>query len=216
MSESGESSGQMQPEASTAALGVGAAATATRRWRRHVTVENLFFVAILLVAAFLLARHQGMFLAVPSVQPGSQVDRTVVAPDFILPDLDGTPIRLSDHRGKVVLLNFWATWCPPCRAEMPSMEKLYQAYRERGLAILAISNDLSGRSAVEPFVRERGLTFPILLNPEAGVFAQYGVRGLPTSYVLDRRGRIVSGEIGARDWSSGAARDAVERLLEER
>jgi peroxiredoxin len=98
---------------------------------------------------------------------------------------------------------------------MPSIEKLYQLYRERGLTILAISNDVSGRSVVEPFVRERGLTFPILLNPEGDVFAQYGVRGLPTSYVLDRRGRIVSGEVGARDWSAAAAREAVERLLAE-
>lgn len=95
------------------------------------------------------------------------------------------------------------------------MEKLYQAYRDRGLIILAISSDVSGRAVVEPFVRERGLTFPILLNPEADVFAQYGVRGLPTSYVLDRRGRVVSGEVGARDWSSGAAREAVDRLLAE-
>jgi peroxiredoxin len=180
-----------------------------------VTVENLVLILMLVVAAFFFARRQGFFLDSPSVQPGSQSERNVVAPDFILPGLNGTPVRLSDHRGNVVLLNFWATWCPPCRAEMPSIEKLYQLYRERGLTILAISNDVSGRSVVEPFVRERGLTFPILLNPEGDVFAQYGVRGLPTSYVLDRRGRIVSGEVGARDWSAAAAREAVERLLAE-
>lgn len=190
-------------------------AEAPRTWRRHVTVENLVLILMLVVAAFFFARRQGFFLDSPSVQPGSQSERNVVAPDFILPGLNGTPVRLSDHRGNVVLLNFWATWCPPCRAEMPSIEKLYQLYRERGLTILAISNDVSGRSVVEPFVRERGLTFPILLNPEGDVFAQYGVRGLPTSYVLDRRGRIVSGEVGARDWSAAAAREAVERLLAE-
>lgn len=184
-------------------------------WRRHLTVENLVFIAILVVAAFLFARRQGLFLDSPSVQPGSQGERDIAAPAFVLPDLSGTPIRLSDHRGKVVLLNFWATWCPPCRAEMPSMEKLYQAYRDRGLTILAISNDVSGKSVVEPFVRDRGLTFPILLDPEGGVFLQYGVRGLPTSYVVDRKGRVVSGEIGARDWSSGTAREAVEHLLAE-
>jgi thiol-disulfide isomerase/thioredoxin len=156
-----------------------------------VTVENLVLILMLVVAAFFFARRQGFFLDSPSVQPGSQSERNVVAPDFILPGLNGTPVRLSDHRGNVVLLNFWATWCPPCRAEMPSIEKLYQLYRERGL------------------------TFPILLNPEGDVFAQYGVRGLPTSYVLDRRGRIVSGEVGARDWSAAAAREAVERLLAE-
>ncbi|OGB95811.1 MAG: hypothetical protein A2Z31_04825 [candidate division NC10 bacterium RBG_16_65_8] len=178
-------------------------------------MKNTLLVALLVVAAFLFTLRQGFFLASPSVQPGEWHDRSVSVPEFILPDLGGTPIRLSDHRGKVVLLNFWATWCPPCRAEMPSMETLYQVYRGRGLAILAISNDVSGKSAVEPFVRERGLTFPILLNPEGDVFAQYGVRGLPTSYLVDRRGRVVSAEIGARDWSSGAARETVERLLPE-
>jgi peroxiredoxin len=189
--------------------------TVARTWRRHLTMENLFFIAVLLVLAFFLARRQGYFLDSPSVEPGSRSERDVVAPEFVLPALDGPPVRLSDHRGKVVLLNFWATWCPPCRAEMPSMEKLYQGYRDRGLTILAISSEVSGRTVVEPFVRERGLTFPILLNPEGDVFAQYGVRGLPTSFVLDRQGRIVSAEIGARDWSSGAAREGVERLLAE-
>jgi peroxiredoxin len=186
-----------------------------RTWRRYVTAENLFLIAMLGMAAFLFARRQGLFLDSPSIQPGSRNERSVVAPGFVLPDLGGMPIRLSDHRGNVVLLNFWATWCPPCRAEMPSMEKLYQVYRERGLTILAISSDVSGRTAVEPFVRKRGLTFPILLNPERDVFAQYGVRGLPTSYLVDRRGRVVSSEIGARDWSSGAVRETVERLLAE-
>lgn len=216
MNESGESSGQTQSVASTAAPGVAAAGKATRRWRRHLTADKLFLVATLLVLALLVARRQGFFLDAPSVQPGSQHERSVVAPEFILPAMDGPPVRLSDQRGKVVLLNFWATWCPPCRAEMSSIEKLYQAYRERGLVILAISNDVSGRTVVEPFVRERGLTFPILLNPDGDVFIQYGVRGLPTSYVLDRSGRIVSGEIGARDWSGDAAREAVERLLAEK
>jgi len=112
-------------------------------------------------------------------------------------------------------VNFWATWCPPCRAEMPSMEKLYQAYRDRGLVILAISGDRASRSSVEAFVQELGVTFPILLDPEGNVFAQYGVRGLPTSYLLDRRGRIVSAEAGARDWNGTAARRVVEALLND-
>jgi peroxiredoxin len=186
-----------------------------RTWRRHVSVDNLFLIAMLVVAAFLFARRQGFLLASPSIQPGDWRERSAIAPEFILPDLGGTPVRLSDHRGKVVLLNFWATWCPPCRAEMPSIDKLYQAYGDRGLTILAISSDVSGRTVVEPFVRERDLSFSILLDPGAEVFAQYGVRGLPTSYLVDRRGRVASGEIGARNWSGDAARELVERLLAE-
>ncbi len=186
-----------------------------RGWRRHVTVNNIFFVAMLLVVGFGLARRQGIFLDSPSVEGRPQDERSVTAPDFGLPSLAGPMIRLSDHQGKVILLNFWATWCPPCRAEMPSMEKLYQAYRDHGLVILAISSDVGGKPVVEPYVQERGLTFPILLDPEAEVFAQYGVRGLPTSYLLDRRGRVFSADVGARDWSGKVAREVVERLLAE-
>ncbi len=184
-------------------------------WRRHLTVNNVFFVAMLLVVGFGLARRQGIFLDSPSVQGRPQDERSVTAPDFGLPSLAGPMIRLSDHQGKVMLLNFWATWCPPCRAEMPSMEKLYQAYRDRGLVILAISSDVGGKLVVEPYVQERGLTFPVLLDPEGEVFAQYGVRGLPTSYLLDRRGRVFSADVGARDWSGKVAREVAERLLAE-
>ncbi len=184
-------------------------------WRRHLTVDKAFYIAMVLVMAFLLARRQGFFLASPSIDVRAQDERTVVAPEFVLPDLSGAPVRLSDHEGKVILLNFWATWCPPCRAEMPSMETLYQAYRNQGLVILAISSDRAGRSVVESFVQDRGVTFPILLDPDGEVFAQYGVRGLPTSYLLDRRQRVFSADIGARDWSGKVARQVVERLLAE-
>ncbi|HWU40783.1 MAG TPA: TlpA disulfide reductase family protein [Candidatus Acidoferrum sp.] len=194
---------------------VGEQETETPGWRRRLTASNVFLLSMVLAMAFLLARRQGIFLASPSEEVRAQAERGAVAPDFLLPDLTGTPIRLSDHRGKVVLLNFWATWCPPCRAEMSSMEGLYQAYRDRGLVILAVSNDHGGKSVVESFVRERGVTFPILMDPDGEVLARYGVRGLPPSYLLDRRGRIVSGDVGARDWSGKVAREIVERLLAE-
>jgi peroxiredoxin len=95
------------------------------------------------------------------------------------------------------------------------MEKLYQAYRDRGLVNLAISGDRTGRPTVEVFVQELGATFPVVLDPANEVFAQYGVRGLPTSYLLDRRGRIVSAEAGARDWNSQVARQLMDALLKE-
>jgi peroxiredoxin len=187
-----------------------------RGWCRFLTVDKVFFFTMLLVVAlFALARRQGFFLTSPSVEGRPQDERSFAAPDFAVPSLAGPTVRLSDHHDKVILLNFWATWCPPCRAEMPSMEKLYQAYRDRGLVILAISSDRAGKSVVEPYVQERGLTFPILLDPEGEVFAQYGVRGLPTSYLLDRRGRVFSTDVGARDWSGKVARKVVERLVAE-
>jgi len=207
--------GRGRPAVPDAAVGAEGPVGSQQRWRRHLTVDNAFFVAMVLVVAFALARRQGFFLASPSVEEEPRDERSVIAPDFVSPDLSGAPVRLSDHQGKVILLNFWATWCPPCRAEMPSMEKLYQAYRDRGLVILAISSDRGGKSVVEPYVQERGLTFAVLLDPEGEVFAQYGVRGLPTSYLLDRRGRVFSADVGARDWSGRVARQVVERLLAE-
>ena len=186
-----------------------------RGWRRYLTANNLFLAAMILALAFLMARRQGIVLDSPPMQVKAPDQRDAVAPEFALADLAGNRVRLSEHRGHVVLLNFWATWCPPCRAEMPSMEKLYQAYRDRGLVILAVSGDRGGKTVVESFVRERGVTFPILLDPGNEVFAQYGVRGLPTSYFLDRGGRFVSAEAGARDWSSKAARRVVEALLND-
>jgi peroxiredoxin len=199
-----------------AMVGAGGQVTPRRGWHRYLTLDNAFFaVMLLLVLAFALARWQGFFLASPSVETKPQDKRSVIAPDFALPSLAGSTVRLSDHHGRVILLNFWATWCPPCRAEMPSMGKLYQAYRDRGLVILAVSTDRTGRSVVESFVRERGVTFPILLDPEGESFAEYGGRGLPTSFLVDRRGRIVSTEVGAQNWDSTAARMVVETLLNE-
>jgi thiol-disulfide isomerase/thioredoxin len=193
----------------------GKAVGILRRWRRYLTANNLFIAAMILVLAFLMARRQGFILASPSIEGRAQDERTVIAPEFVLPDLSGAPVRLSEHEGKLILLNFWATWCPPCRAEMPSMEALYQAYRNQGLVILAISSDRAGRSVVESFVQDRGVTFPILLDPDGEVFALYGVRGLPTSYLLDRRQRAFSADVGARDWSGKVARQVVETLLKE-
>ncbi|HSD51810.1 MAG TPA: TlpA disulfide reductase family protein [Candidatus Methylomirabilis sp.] len=195
--------------------GAGARMEGNRGWRRFLTANNLFLASMVLVLAFLMARRQGVILDSPPMQVKAPGQRNGAAPEFVLADLGGNRVRLSDHRGHVVLLNFWATWCPPCRAEMPSMEKLYQAYRDRGLVILAISGDRTGQSTVEVFVQEVGVTFPILLDPANEVFAQYGVRGLPTSFLLDRQGRIVSAEAGARDWNSQLARQVVDALLKE-
>jgi peroxiredoxin len=204
-----------RPVAHPDATEVDAEGVGSRRRRRYLTANNLFLAAMILALAFFMARRQGIVLDSPPMQLKASGERDVEAPEFALADLAGNRVRLSDHRGNVVLLNFWATWCPPCRAEMPSMEKLYQVYRDRGLVILAISGDRTNRSTVETFVQELGVTFPILLDPAGEVFAQYGVRGLPTSYLLDRRGRIVSAEAGARDWNSTAARQVVEALLKE-
>ena len=124
-------------------------------------------------------------------------------------------MHLSDLRGRPVLVNIWATWCYPCRAEMPSMNALYKDYQAKGLAIVAIATDAAGKPVVAPFLQAYGLTFPVLLDPQNMLGMQLQVPALPTSYLLDKRGRIAGFEIGARNWNSRPIRHLLDQLLAE-
>ncbi len=177
--------------------------------------RNKLTTAMLLVVAYLLLQRLGYLLSAPDISPGEAWTREVFPIDFTLPDLHGQTTRLSDLRGRVVLINFWATWCPPCRAEMPSMHALYQDYHKKGFEILAITSDVEGKRIVAPFIEKRGFTFPVLLDPRGGVGGRLRVRGIPASYVLDKQGRIVGVEVGARNWNRAEARRLVDRLLAE-
>lgn len=137
-----------------------------------------------------------------------------VAPDFVVEDLDGNAVRLSNFRGKVVFLNVWTTWCEPCRAEMPSMEALYRRMPEEGFAMLAVSADADGREVVEPFVRDLGLTMPVLLDVDGQVPGRYGVTGYPETFIIDRNGTVVSHEIGPRDWNDPRYERALRVLMD--
>jgi len=137
------------------------------------------------------------------------------APDFTLKDLDGRPYRLSDLRGKIVFLNVWATWCAPCRFEMPSMEALHRRLHGDDFAMLAISEDEDGAAAVRPFVQQMGLTFPVLLDSEGTVPPRYGVTGFPETFVIDREGRVIQHFIGPADWESSTAIEFFEHLMNE-
>jgi len=137
-----------------------------------------------------------------------------MAPDFDLPGLNGQTVRLSDFRGKkAVFLNFWATWCPPCRLEMPTMEKAYQEYKSRGLEILAVSIDAGPKGAIESFMRELKLTFPVLLDPEMEVMRMYKFFALPSSVLIDKQGIIRFKEQGYRDWTLPESRKKLEQIL---
>ena len=137
------------------------------------------------------------------------------APDFQLIDLQGNRQALPDYHGKVVLLNFWATWCGPCRVEMPSMERVYQDLKDEDFAILAISSDPQGSIVTRPFVASQGLTFPILHDSDYRVSGSYGVRTLPMSFLIDRNGTLIQRVFGARDWNSPEARELIHGLLQE-
>lgn len=136
------------------------------------------------------------------------------APEFSLTDLAGTTVRLGNLRGRVVFLNIWATWCGPCRAEMPSMQALYAALAGPDFEMLAVSADQEGRAVVDRFVQEHRLTFPVLLDPDLQVASRYRVTGYPETFVIDRNGTIVAHEIGPRDWAAPGAIAALKGLIE--
>ncbi len=116
--------------------------------------------------------------------------------DFTLTDLQGETWKLSDLRGKVVLVNFWATWCPPCRKEMPDLEALYNRFKDKGLVILAISDEEAEK--VQPFITERKITYPVMLDPGRKVNELFQVEGIPKSFVYNREGKLVAQSIDMR------------------
>lgn len=137
------------------------------------------------------------------------------APDFGLMSLDGRSVRLRDLRGKLVLLNFWATWCAPCLHEMPSMERLYQTFKATEFVLLAVSMDRQGAEVARPYADNLKLTFPILLDPASEVARQYGVRGLPTTYLIAPDGVLLGAVVGARDWYRTEAKALLAALLRQ-
>ena len=127
---------------------------------------------------------------------------------------EGGTLSLAEYRGRVVLLNFWATWCEPCKEEMPAMERLYQKHRAQGLVVLAVSNDSEGSTRrVARFIKESGFSFPVGLDPRMKVANLYRVRVLPSSMVIDRKGALSFIALGPREWDKPAAHQFFESIL---
>jgi len=143
-----------------------------------------------------------------------RLGKGVSAPNFTLPDLAGKMVSLDDYKGKVVLLNIWATWCPPCVEEMPSMEKLYRELKNEGFEILAISVDVSGAETVIPFMKKHKLSFPALTDTIGAIKRLYQTTGVPESFVIDKGGIIVEKIIGPRDWASPGAIVSFRNLIQ--
>jgi len=138
--------------------------------------------------------------------------RPKLAEDFTLPMPDGGSFTLSGQRGKAVLVNFWATWCPPCLEEMPAMERLWRRHKDAGFVLVAISLDSDPRK-VSPFVSAHKFSFPIALDPKMVVAETYGVRALPSSFVIDREGTMTGVALGPRSWDNAAAHGLVQAML---
>jgi peroxiredoxin len=137
--------------------------------------------------------------------------RTKLAEDFSLATPEGAPFKLAAHRGKVVMVNFWATWCPPCLEEMPAMDRLYRQHREANFVLVAVSVDADPKK-VTPFVTQHKLTFPIGLDPKMDLANAYAVRALPSSFLVGRDGNLAALAIGPRVWDGDAAHSLVEAL----
>jgi thiol-disulfide isomerase/thioredoxin len=163
----------------------------------------------------------------PAVQPSSPAmdqvfakaafevpSRELASTDFTLSTLEGKKVSLSSYKGKVVVLSFWATWCPPCKEEMPEMEALYKDIAAKGFTILAIDVG-EDKATVEKFVKENGYTFPILLDTKEEIAGLYGTQALPSNYVVDAKGyvraRVVG--VGGPKWTSPEMRAVFDRLL---
>ena len=144
------------------------------------------------------------------------LDPPVPAPLETFAALDGTPVRLADFKGRVVVLNFWATWCPPCIREMPSLDRLQAALEDRGLAVLAVSIDRGGAKVIRPFAERLGLErLGLYHDSKAALFKAFGVTGLPTTFLIDRRGQIVGAYPGAAEWDGPEARALIEHYLRQ-
>jgi len=138
------------------------------------------------------------------------------APDFTLEDMDAKKFSLQGYRGKVVLLNFWATWCPPCRREMPSMERLHQKFKDKDFAVLAL-NQMEDGDRVFTFTGDLGidLTFPIVYDRDSSVSRAYGVMGLPTTYLIDKKGNVRFRAIGGREFDHPEVEKLILQLMQE-
>lgn len=127
-----------------------------------------------------------------------------LAPDFELTTLDGRKVKLSDYRGKKVILNFWATWCPPCRAEIPDMDKFYSSYKDKDIVILGVNLTKAeqDQTSVKSFIKEYRVTYPIPLDKESLAAEMYQVSAIPTSYIIDPQGTIIQKIVGPMDFET--------------
>ncbi|MBI1987011.1 MAG: TlpA family protein disulfide reductase [Nitrospinae bacterium] len=161
-----------------------------------------FFSYLLLKPADLKNSKQ-----IPRLQMGQ------LAPDFSFPDLEGRKVRLSSLRGRVVLLNIWATWCPTCIEEMPSLQKLHESFQDRDLAVVSVSIDVLGEQVVAPFMKKYGLSFPALLDPRGQIKKAYTTTGVPESFIIDRQGVVVHKVIGPRNWIEPTTLSFFEEMI---
>jgi peroxiredoxin len=180
---------------------------------QRVNLRSLILIVLIMVGVgilILLQTKESSF----NLSGRPLMGKGVTAPNFTLPDLSGKMVSLADYKGKVVLLNIWATWCRPCVEEMPSMEKLYQELKDEDFEILAVSVDVSGAKAVIPFMKKHKLSFPALADTKGTIKSLYQTTGVPESFIIDKDGIIAEKIIGPRDWATPDAIRFFRNLIQ--
>lgn len=163
----------------------------SNKMHRKTLIVLIGLLGLVVVAAVLVSAMGGRPKNAPKEGP--------IAPDFMLKDLNGKTHTLSDYRGKFVFLNFWTTWCPPCKKEMPSMQKVFEEADEKKFVMLAV-NVKESKKVVRAFAKKNGYTFPILLDSDYKVGGEYRTQAIPLTFLIDKEGRVVGKICGAREW----------------
>jgi peroxiredoxin len=189
---------------------------------RYARIVGLTAILLLAIAGFTVLKEGFWYREKASLRAtldvflklnGEELNPPPPAPEFRLKDINGKSFSLRDYRGKVVLLNFWATWCPSCNLEMPSMESLHKALGNEGLVLLTI-NARESADEVKAFFQEHRLWFPALLDEDGDVFERFNVWSLPTTFIIGRKGELLGKVIGYRDWDGEQTMRIFQRLLE--
>jgi peroxiredoxin len=178
-------------------------------------VNSQYILLVFLIVAgvgiiVLLQKYDSLF----KLSGKPRILKGVPAPGFSLPGIDRKLVNLEDYKGKVVLLNIWATWCPPCVEEMPSMEKLYQELKDEDFVILAVSIDVSGSNVVTLFMEKHKLSFPALTDTQGTLKTLYQTTGVPESFIIGKDGIIAEKIIGPRDWATPEVISYFKNLIQ--
>jgi peroxiredoxin len=169
----------------------------------------LVFLAVAALIVLFAQKQNNSYLKFSPLRLGQP------APNFTFPGLDGKMVSLSDHRGRVVLVNIWATWCPPCVDEMPSMERLYKGLKDENFEILAVSIDSLGTKVVAPFMKKFNLSFPALIDTQGTIQGIYQTTGVPESFIINQEGILIERVIGPRDWAAPAVLRFFRNLIQK-
>lgn len=182
-------------------------------FRRNVKIHLIVLLIGLTLAHGSTVLAEEDFFAAPNA---FRFEERLEIPAFSLLSVDGKQERLEDYRGNVVLLNFWATWCGYCAIERPHLQAIHNKYKEKGFTVLGVSIDRAGPEVVKNFVEEHDITYPNLHDQTGEVASIFGIRGTPTTFILDVEGNAIGAVIGPADWENQEASELIEQLLAEK